>query len=173
MPLSALWVWGAAVRRKGHNSKVYSNRRVVATLVTLRRNSGSPCKRSQEAVCLQCDMCFFSFLFLLFLNSKILTHLRSPSLPEMEMFSNILSTKHPGIPSLSCGCLPLAPKASQYSLCLSEHRCLGKASHPPPHAPSIFDKVPVLLFCYRGVLFIYFGEAEQEAHLEGSGRFWC
>lgn len=32
MPFSALWVWDAAGRCKGHNSKMYSNRRVVATL---------------------------------------------------------------------------------------------------------------------------------------------
>lgn len=102
-------------------------------------------KRSQEAICSQCDVCFLKLLF----NSKIFTEMFSLPLPDIDMFLNIPSTKHPGIPPLSHACLP-------------EHRYLGEHSHP---ALNIFDKVVVILICCRvGLFFMTEGWAGRERH---------
>ena len=165
MLLSSPWDPDVSVKCRGHNSKMSSSRQ-TGTLASLRDTEEEFRQPLLGRGAKRLFVSSVTFAFLLLLNSRIFSELCSPCLPEIEMFSSILSSKHAGIPPLLMVVFPLP---------LKHH-----STHSAFLNIGVWGKIPTIsLISFRPFSFtaelcgFFFGQAEQEAHLEGSGRFWC
>lgn len=107
--LASPWTLDVSVKCRGRNSKMSSSRQ-TGTLASLRDTEEEFRRPLLGRGAERLSVSSVTFAFLLLLNSRIFSELCSPRLPEIEMFSNILSSKRSGIPSLLMVVFPMPPK---------------------------------------------------------------